>query len=105
MKIALSLAIAIAVIAVFAPIRTVVFADADKGAKIFTESCTTCHSPEKVGEMVQGKKFTREQWTETVSRMISNGADVPKKQIPDVVDYLVRKYGSDKDAPAAGANK
>jgi hypothetical protein len=64
---------------------------ADDGTKILAESCSPCHSA-KVRPL-DNIHQTREQWKDTIDRMIDQGAEVPKKKIPELLDYLVQTHG------------
>lgn len=73
---------------------------ADDGTKIFAESCSPCHSAKM--RPLDNKHLTREQWKDTIDRMIDQGAEVPKKKIPELLDYLVQTHGPAATAPDAG---
>ncbi len=73
-------------------------AAADDGAKAFAEVCTSCHSADK--RPLDDKPRTRAEWKQAIDRMVDElGAEVPKKQIEPLLDYLVRTY------PPEGAKK
>ncbi len=74
---------------------------ADEGAKVFGESCTGCHSADQVKEKLKGKQPSKTEWNQIIDKMIGMGADVPKKKIPALVDYLSQTYGS-SDAAGSG---
>jgi len=73
---------------------------ADDGARIYAESCSGCHTP-KVRPL-DNLHLTREQWKTEVDRMIDQGAEVPKKKMADLLDYLVDTHGPAGTAPAEG---
>ena len=50
---------------------------------------TACH----VAAQVTAQHKTSEQWAETVSQMISNGAQVKDEDFDKVVAYLTKNYG------------
>ena len=63
----------------------------DGGSKIFSEACSPCHS---AGTRPLDKvHLSRDQRKDTVDRMIDLGAEVSKKKIPELLDYLVRSHG------------
>ena len=59
------------------------------GAALLQERCTVCHSLDRVK---QAKK-TRDQWTQTVTKMISNGAKLNAAEQSTLLDYLSKTYG------------
>lgn len=63
----------------------------EPGAKIFAESCLSCHS--SMVRPLDNKHMTREQWSEAIDRMIDQGAEVPKGEKVELVDYLFRTHG------------
>jgi len=73
---------------------------ADDGAKVFTESCAPCHTPKM--RSLDNTHMTRDQWKDTVDRMLDQGAEVPKGKIPALLDYLVSTHGPVGAAPAEG---
>lgn len=38
-------------------------------------------------------RLTKEQWSETLERMVGYGAEVPNAKMPELLDYLVRTHG------------
>jgi cytochrome c5 len=66
---------------------------ADDGAKIFDESCSPCHSTSV--RPLDNKRMTKEQWKETIEKMIDLGAEVPKKKKSELLDYLASTHGPD----------
>lgn len=82
---------------------TVAFAAAQlpdgDGKKILETSCTSCHGIDGVTSMKLGK----EGWEGLVSSMVSLGAQVDQKDVPVLIDYLVKNFGP-ADANPAGAN-
>ena len=58
------------------------------GEAMLQESCTQCHNLERI----TSKQKTREEWTQTVDRMIQKGAQVADKEA--MLDYLAENYGS-----------
>jgi hypothetical protein len=65
---------------------------ANNGTAIFDDSCSGCHNSSS--RPLNNVHLTKEQWKETVERMVSMGADVPSgKKLEILLDYLVSTYG------------
>jgi len=67
------------------------------GKKILQNSCTTCHGLEGTVKM----RLDKAGWEGVVASMVSNGAQIEAKEMPILIDYLVKNFGNAK--PAAGA--
>ncbi len=61
----------------------------DKARELFLDTCTACHSLERV----RGQRLTREEWRSTTAGMISEGAALTEEEISLIVDYLARNFG------------
>ena len=59
------------------------------GEVLLQERCTDCHSLNQV----ERAKKTREQWEQTVARMVGKGAELGEDEQAVLVDYLVETYG------------
>ncbi len=59
------------------------------GATLLETRCSTCHSADRAK---QAKK-TRDQWDQTVTRMIGKGAQLTETEKTALVDYLAKTYG------------
>lgn len=59
------------------------------GATLLETRCSVCHSADKPRQV----KKTREQWEQTVTRMIGKGAQVTEAEKTVLVDYLALTYG------------
>ena len=70
------------------------------GAKIFAESCMSCHSSAR--RPLDNKHMTKEEWSETIDRMIDQGAEVPKAKKAELLDYLSSTHGPAVAASDAG---
>jgi len=71
------------------------------GKKILQNACTACHGLDGVVKL----HLDKDGWEGLVSSMISNGAQVDAKDMPVLIDYLVKNFGTAKPAtqdPAAG---
>jgi cytochrome c5 len=65
----------------------------DAAAKrILEDGCTTCHDL----DLVTGLKLGKDEWMNIVNGMIAKGAAVDDKDVPVLVDYLVKMYGPRK---------
>ena len=91
-----------AVLALGAPHATIA---GDEGAKIVEEVCSSCHT-EKLRPLDK-MHLTRAEWADAVERMNGYGAEVQKKKLPELLDYLARTYGTAgaSSAAPAGADK
>src|SRR5262245_43733510 len=67
------------------------------GKKILQNSCTGCHGLDGVVKL----KLDKEGWEGLVSSMVSNGAQVDTKDLPVLIDYLVKNFSN--AAKPAGA--
>lgn len=59
-----------------------------EGHDIVVKACVQCHG----AEAITGTGKSREEWTTTVSTMISNGAVVSEADFGKVVDYLAKSF-------------
>jgi cytochrome c5 len=66
-----------------------------EGKKVLQNACTSCHGLEGTVKL----RLDKEGWEGIVSSMMANGAAVDAKDLPVLIDYLVRNFGK---APAAG---
>ena len=64
-------------------------ASADAGKVAMDSFCTNCHDL----DLVTGRTGTQTEWQEIVDRMNGRGAGVPEKDIPVLVQYLVKNHG------------
>ena len=58
----------------------------DDPQSLVMKTCTVCHDTQRICDAL-GKK-DKDAWTQTVTRMKSNGASVDQDTIPVVVDFL-----------------
>lgn len=63
----------------------------DKGEKVFDDACSPCHSASV--RPLDNIRMTKEQWKETIDRMIDLGAEVPKSKKAELLEYLSRTHG------------
>ena len=66
------------------------------GKEVFAKICSGCHEL----DLATGQKKTKDQWKETVDRMVGYGAEITKEQTDQIVNYLAANFG----APADKAN-
>ena len=59
-----------------------------EGKKLLDNFCANCHDL----DLVSGRTGTQAEWQEIVERMNGRGAGVPDKDIPAMVQYLVKMY-------------
>ena len=70
------------------------------GKKVLQDACTACHSLDGVVKL----HLDKDGWEGLIASMISNGATIEQKDIPVLVDYLVKNFGPAGGAkPAGGA--
>jgi len=73
------------------------------GKKVLQNACTACHGLDGVVKL----HLDKDGWEGLVSSMVSNGAQVDSKDMPVLIDYLVKNFGTAKpagQAPAGAAN-
>ena len=62
-------------------------------------ACLSCHSE----EMLAQQRLTRAQWTKTVTKMVSWGANLEPKDTEPLTAWLAAKYGPDAGPYEAGS--
>jgi len=67
------------------------------GKKILQAACTACHGLDGVVRL----HLDKDGWEGLVASMVSNGAQVDSKDMPVLVDYLVKNFGTAKPAAQA----
>ena len=74
------------------------------GKKVLQDACTACHSLDGVVKL----HLDKDGWEGLIASMISNGATIEQKDIPVLVDYLVKNFGpagaKPADAQASGSD-
>src|SRR5262245_31271430 len=68
-----------------------------EGKKILQNACTSCHGLDGVVRL----HLYKDGWEGLVSSMVSNGAQVDSKDMPVLIDYLVKNFGAAKPAGQA----
>src|SRR5262247_2375284 len=66
------------------------------GKKVLQAACTSCHGLDGVVRL----HLDKSGWEGLVSSMVSNGAQVDSKDMPVLIDYLVKNFGPAKSAGA-----
>lgn len=65
------------------------------GSNLVRQHCLACHSADYI--VSQPSESTRDYWTHTVTKMqTAFGAPIPDSDVPAMVDYLVKNYGTDR---------
>ena len=62
---------------------------ADDGEALLEARCSTCHSADRARQVTK----TRDEWDQSVSRMIDKGAQLTEAEKAVLVDYLTETYG------------
>jgi len=66
--------------------------------KAVLNNCTACHGIDPFGT----KRFDRAGWQAEIDSMKAKGAEVQDKDIPVLLDYLVKAFGPDVPLPGGG---
>lgn len=90
------------VCALIVPFAFPAFAELPEGAgKALTiRLCGKCHSPEQATSLRQD----RDDWTDTITKMVSMGARGSDEELSEVLDYLSKNFGPEV-APPLNVNK
>jgi cytochrome c5 len=62
---------------------------AGDGAALLEERCTVCHGLDRT----TSARKTREEWEQTVVRMVSKGAELNEEEQEILIAYLTETYG------------
>lgn len=69
------------------------------GKTVIQTACAQCHGV----DVATNQPRSREEWTDVVSRMVGNGAQLSDDDYNRVIDYLAKHYGPPgASAPANG---
>jgi cytochrome c-type biogenesis protein CcmH/NrfF len=63
-------------------------ADLSQGQQLMQERCSACHSTARITSAHK----TAAEWTTTVERMVSNGAQLTTAEQQTLVDFLAANY-------------
>jgi mono/diheme cytochrome c family protein len=70
-----------------------------QGKALVQSACTQCHGI----DLIVAHPRSREDWTEVVSRMVGNGAELSDEDYNQVIQYLAIHLGpAGQNAPAKG---
>jgi len=61
----------------------------EKARSLFLDSCTACHTLERVRDQRLGK----EEWRHLIAGMLSEGVPLTDEETSLLVDYLARNFG------------
>ena len=64
-------------------------APAEDGEALLEARCSQCHSADRAKQVTK----TRDEWDQTVTRMIDKGAQLTEAEKTVLVDYLTDTYG------------
>ncbi len=56
---------------------------------VLQRACTSCHGM----DLIAGQPRSRDEWTDVVSRMVGNGAQLNDDEYNMLIDYLATQYG------------
>jgi cytochrome c5 len=62
-----------------------------EGKEIIERECAACHDTGHIS----GQKKTRDDWIDTVSKMMDRGASLNAKEFDTVIAYLVKYFGKE----------
>lgn len=68
----------------------------DPGKKLVSEICSFCHGLAKL----KGQSYTREQWSDVIKGMVSEGAPVTDEEFSLILDYLAKNFGPSEQGPS-----
>jgi mono/diheme cytochrome c family protein len=71
-----------------------------QGNALLQRVCTSCHGI----ELTTGQPRSRDEWTDVVSRMVGNGAQLNDDEYNILIEYLAIQYGLSSPATRAKAN-
>jgi cytochrome c5 len=60
-----------------------------EGATLLETRCSTCHGVERATQLTK----TVDEWEQTVTRMVGNGAQLTDAETSVLVEYLAENYG------------
>jgi outer membrane protein assembly factor BamB len=71
-----------------------------RAATLFENMCSGCHRT----DVAASARYSREEWTDVVQRMVDKGAILSKAEIATLVEYLTGKYGRSEEPGTRAAN-
>jgi mono/diheme cytochrome c family protein len=83
-----------ALLTAFLPAASVEGQDLPDGAgkDLVMKVCTACHELTRI----TSKKWTKEQWNDTVDKMAARGAKASDEEFESIVTYLAKYFGPDQ---------
>jgi len=69
---------------------------ADPGKKLVAEICSFCHGLSRL----KGQAYTRDQWSNVIKGMVSEGAPVTDEEFSLILDYLAKNFGPSEQGPS-----
>ena len=69
------------------------FGSTDRGRELVFDVCTSCHTLARL----RVQALNREQWTQLIKGMISEGNPVTDEEFSLIVDYLTKNFGPRKE--------
>ena len=61
------------------------------GKEVVMKVCTVCHELTRI----TSKRWTKEQWNDTVDKMAARGAKASDEEFETIVAYLAKNFGPD----------
>jgi competence protein ComEA len=65
----------------------------DPGKKLVEEICSFCHGLARL----KGQAHTRDEWSNVIKGMVSEGAPVTDEEFSLILDYLAKNFGPAED--------
>jgi len=62
------------------------------GKDLVVKVCTVCHDAARI----VSKKWTKEQWNDTIDKMAMRGAMATDEEFEAIVNYLAKYFGKDQ---------
>jgi mono/diheme cytochrome c family protein len=83
-----------ALLTAFLPAASVQAQDLPDGAgkELVMKVCAACHELTRI----TSKKWTKEQWNDTVDKMAARGAKASDEEFESIVSYLTKYFGPDQ---------
>ena len=66
----------------------------DPGKKLVEEVCSFCHGLARL----KGQAHTRDEWSNVIKGMVSEGAPVTDEEFSLILDYLAKNFGPEEDS-------
>jgi len=66
----------------------------DPGKKLVEDICSFCHGLTRL----KGQAHTRDEWSNVIKGMVSEGAPVTDEEFSLILDYLAKNFGPAEDS-------